>query len=670
MRRRTSVDYATIDEGAAGSRRIVKFAYDEPLTLRYSTSSYQGHEDGPSPPAPATGDPDPLTYGNGGRRMWRWERPARVASLGMTPTLIRFPVPAAELAASFHFEVSAPPDVSIVEASLLAGPPNLYMGESPEEDLRAWKSSSNGRTLRRRPSFDSVDGGYPTVDLHVIDVPLGSLSRAQVSLQASTTGWLTTAVASTWLATATLLVGFLANSPAGDLATTVLIGFAAAMVAALARPDPHRMVTRLLSLVRVLVGASAVLTLGGAVAVAFAGGGVAHWCLGIFTLLSCVPTFLVTGTWWRARRRITRENVPVRVPDRLPRPLLERLREKQATQLVRLSPWEQHLPDDIPPSETNPDFHGGTRAAPPTLARKPREADASAIQGYRRRHEHPRHRRHGARPRGRAGRARHPQPARQAQRPEPRPDGGAARHARRVSTQDGVRAIVLDAAGPAFSAGHDLSEMIGRDLPFFQRLFDVCSELMETIHRVPQPVIAKVEGMATAAGCQLVAACDLAVAAEEARFATPGVKIGLFCSTPMVPLSRAIGRKRALDMLLTGRPIDAATALEWGLVNRVVPAEQLESEVAAIVDAVARSSPLTDGDRQGGLLRPDRGRRAPRLRPHEGRDGHERAHRRRPGGHVRLPREAPRHLARQLRRTSRLQPLTDDFVAAKRSTGV
>ena len=141
-----------------------------------------------------------------------------------------------------------------------------------------------------------------------------------------------------------------------------------------------------------------------------------------------------------------------------------------------------------------------------------------------------------------------------------------------------MRAIVLEAAGPAFSAGHDLSEMIGRDLPFFQQLFDVCTELMETIHRVPQPVIATVEGMATAAGCQLVAACDLAVAAEGARFATPGVRIGLFCSTPMVPLSRAIGRKRALDMLLTGRPIDAATALEWGLVNRVVPADQLESE--------------------------------------------------------------------------------------------
>jgi enoyl-CoA hydratase/carnithine racemase len=158
-----------------------------------------------------------------------------------------------------------------------------------------------------------------------------------------------------------------------------------------------------------------------------------------------------------------------------------------------------------------------------------------------------------------------------------------------------IRAVVLEAAGPAFSAGHDLSEMIGRDVPFFQRLFDVCTELMETIHRVPQPVIAKVQGMATAAGCQLVAACDLAVAADTARFATPGVKIGLFCSTPMVPLSRAIGRKRALDMLLTGQPIDAATALDWGLVNRVVPAERLDDEIATVVDAIARSSPLAVG---------------------------------------------------------------------------
>lgn len=165
----------------------------------------------------------------------------------------------------------------------------------------------------------------------------------------------------------------------------------------------------------------------------------------------------------------------------------------------------------------------------------------------------------------------------------------------RLGRDAGVRAIVIEGAGPAFCAGHDLSEMVGRDLPFYQRLFDVCSELMAAVHRAPQPVIARVQGIATAAGCQLVAACDLAVAAEEARFATPGVTIGLFCSTPMVPLSRAIGRKRALEMLLTGTPIDAATALEWGLVNRVVPAARLDAAVAELVDAIARSSSLTVG---------------------------------------------------------------------------
>jgi enoyl-CoA hydratase/carnithine racemase len=164
-----------------------------------------------------------------------------------------------------------------------------------------------------------------------------------------------------------------------------------------------------------------------------------------------------------------------------------------------------------------------------------------------------------------------------------------------VAADPDVRAVVIDGAGVALSAGHDLSEMVGRDLPFYQRLFDVCTELMEKIHRLPQPVIAKVHGIATAAGCQLVAACDLAVAADDARFATPGVKIGLFCSTPMVPLSRAIGRKRALEMLLTGELVDASTALEWGLVNRVVPSEQLDDAVAELVDAIARSSPLTVG---------------------------------------------------------------------------
>jgi enoyl-CoA hydratase/carnithine racemase len=158
-----------------------------------------------------------------------------------------------------------------------------------------------------------------------------------------------------------------------------------------------------------------------------------------------------------------------------------------------------------------------------------------------------------------------------------------------------VRAIVVEGAGPAFSAGHDLGEMVARDAAFYERLFDVCTVMMETIHRVPQPVIAKVHAMATAAGCQLVASCDLVVAAEEARFATPGVKIGLFCSTPMVPLSRAVGRKRALQMLLTGDPIDAQTAADWGLVNIVVPLAELDAAVAALVAKIARSSPLTVG---------------------------------------------------------------------------
>ena len=163
----------------------------------------------------------------------------------------------------------------------------------------------------------------------------------------------------------------------------------------------------------------------------------------------------------------------------------------------------------------------------------------------------------------------------------------------RLGARPDARAIVVEGAGVAFSAGHDLTEMVGRDLPFYQRLFDSCTELMETIHRVPQPVIAKVHGIATAAGCQLVAACDLAVAADDARFATPGVTIGLFCSTPMVPLSRAIGRKRALEMLLTGAPISAATALEWGLVNRVVPVSDLDAAVDELVAAISSSSPLT-----------------------------------------------------------------------------
>lgn len=164
---------------------------------------------------------------------------------------------------------------------------------------------------------------------------------------------------------------------------------------------------------------------------------------------------------------------------------------------------------------------------------------------------------------------------------------------REVSQRPDCRAIVIEGAGPVFSAGHDLSEMIGRDEAFMRELFGVCTLMMESIQELPQPVIAKVHGVATAAGCQLVAACDLAVAAEGARFATPGVNIGLFCSTPMVPVSRAVGRKRALEMLLTGEPIDAATALAWGLVNRVVPAAELEDAVTALAASISRASAYT-----------------------------------------------------------------------------
>ena len=152
-------------------------------------------------------------------------------------------------------------------------------------------------------------------------------------------------------------------------------------------------------------------------------------------------------------------------------------------------------------------------------------------------------------------------------------------------------AVVIAGAGPVFSAGHDLAEVLGGDESELEKIFARCTELMETVSRIPQPVVARVHGVATAAGCQLVAATDLAVAAESARFATPGVKIGLFCSTPMVPISRAIGRKRAMEMLLTGQMIDARTALEWGLVNRVVPDEQLDDAVSELVESIIAFSP-------------------------------------------------------------------------------
>jgi enoyl-CoA hydratase/carnithine racemase len=163
----------------------------------------------------------------------------------------------------------------------------------------------------------------------------------------------------------------------------------------------------------------------------------------------------------------------------------------------------------------------------------------------------------------------------------------------RIGGDQSIRVVVMAAAGKVFCSGHDLSEMVGRDINEYRRIFDVCTELMTKVQSIPQPVIAQVQGIATAAGCQLVATCDVAVASDQASFATPGVKIGLFCTTPMVALSRAVGRKRALQMLLTGDPIDACTAADWGLINKVVPDAELAQTVRDLAAQITSASTLT-----------------------------------------------------------------------------
>ncbi len=156
-----------------------------------------------------------------------------------------------------------------------------------------------------------------------------------------------------------------------------------------------------------------------------------------------------------------------------------------------------------------------------------------------------------------------------------------------------IHAVILAAAGNVFCSGHDLGEMVGKNINDYRHIFDTCTDLMTKIQSIPQPVIAEVQGTATAAGCQLVATCDLAVASDKAAFATPGVKLGLFCTTPMVALSRAVGRKRALQMLLSGEMIPATTAAEWGLVNLVVPADALTQETLQLAKKIASASTLT-----------------------------------------------------------------------------
>src|ERR671934_1428321 len=162
---------------------------------------------------------------------------------------------------------------------------------------------------------------------------------------------------------------------------------------------------------------------------------------------------------------------------------------------------------------------------------------------------------------------------------------------RKAGDRDDVQVVVLRGAGRAFSAGHDLKELIDRSLDEERDIFGTCEQLMATVQAIPQPVIAQVHGIATAAGCQLVAACDLAIAGEGTRFATNGIRNGIFCYTPMVPVSRAISRKRALYMVLTGEFVDAKTAAEWGLINEVVPAEQLEEATLKLAAVLGSLSP-------------------------------------------------------------------------------
>ena len=171
---------------------------------------------------------------------------------------------------------------------------------------------------------------------------------------------------------------------------------------------------------------------------------------------------------------------------------------------------------------------------------------------------------------------------------------------REVARSD-ARGVILAATGPVFSAGHNFGDMAGATLAQARELFAVCTEMMDAIQAMPQPVIAKVHALATAAGCQLVASCDLALAADTATFAIPGGKAGLFCHTPLVALARNVGRKRALEMALTGDAIDAATAAQWGLINRAVPAEQLDAATLDLINRASRGSALSKASGKRGF---------------------------------------------------------------------
>jgi enoyl-CoA hydratase/isomerase-like protein len=213
----------------------------------------------------------------------------------------------------------------------------------------------------------------------------------------------------------------------------------------------------------------------------------------------------------------------------------------------------------------------------------------------------------------------------------------------RISLDSELRAVILAAAGKTFCSGHDLSAMVGKDINEYRRTFDVCCDLMTKIQSIPQLVIAEVQGVATAAGCQLVATCDLAIAGEEASFATPGVRIGLFCTTPMVAVSRAIGRERALEMLLTGDMVPAATAAEWGTGEQGSAGGPVARGNAHSGPAYRSSQPGHAGDRQAGLLHTDRSRPAQGIRLRQGDHDYELSGGGCAGRHLRFPGETARH---------------------------
>lgn len=162
-----------------------------------------------------------------------------------------------------------------------------------------------------------------------------------------------------------------------------------------------------------------------------------------------------------------------------------------------------------------------------------------------------------------------------------------------IATDPHARVVVIRSEGPVFSSGHDLNELVNGDAEDYTAVFDACTRVMEGIRLLPKPVIAQVQGLATAAGCQLVATCDIAVAADTAAFATPGVQIGLFCTTPGVAVARSVMPKKAMEMLLTGRPISAQEALEFGLISRIAPADELEEQVMDLAKQIASASAQT-----------------------------------------------------------------------------